>query len=106
MNLLENAVKHSKDNTAIEVNLKKIGKFALFEVIDDGKGISEEDFPHLFESYMPNEHKSSDSTRGMGIGLSICMSIIKAHNGKIEAENRKDGGAIFRFTLPLEGGKL
>ncbi|WP_331666936.1 ATP-binding protein [Metaclostridioides mangenotii] len=106
MNLLENAVIHSKDDKAIEVNLKKIGKFAMFEVIDNGKGISKEDFPHLFESYMPNEHNSSDSTRGMGIGLSICMSIIKAHNGKIEAENRKDGGAIFRFALPLEGGKL
>ncbi|WP_304340396.1 sensor histidine kinase [Metaclostridioides mangenotii] len=106
MNLLENAVIHSKDDKAIEVNLKKIGKFAMFEVIDNGKGISKEDFPHLFESYMPNEHNSSDSTRGMGIGLSICMSIIKAHNGKIEAENRKDGGAIFRFTLPIKGGKL
>lgn len=105
MNLLENAVKHSKDNTYITVNLKKRGKLALFEVIDNGKGISEEDFPHLFESYMPSENKSADSTRGMGIGLSICMSIIKAHNGKIEAKNRKEGGAVFSFTLPLEGSK-
>jgi two-component system sensor histidine kinase KdpD len=39
----------------------------------------------------------------MGIGLSICQSIIKAHGGKMEAENQPVGGAVFRFTLPLEG---
>lgn len=104
MNLLENAAKHS-DNNSILVNLKKVGNKALFEVVDSGKGISEEDFPYLFESFVPSGGKSSDSSRGMGIGLSICMSIIKAHNGKIEAKNRKEGGANFSFTLPLEGSK-
>ena len=56
----------------------------------------------MFESYIPNGKRSSDSSRGMGIGLSICMSIVKAHNGKMEAANKNGGGAIFRFTLPLE----
>jgi two-component system sensor histidine kinase KdpD len=44
-----------------------------------------------------------DSVRGAGLGLAICQSIIKAHGGRIWAENRPKGGAIFRFTLPLEG---
>ncbi|WP_313370964.1 ATP-binding protein, partial [Sedimentibacter sp.] len=102
INLLENAVKHSPGGSTIEVNVKKNGNYAVFEVIDSGEGISEQDFPYLFESYVPNSKRSLDSSRGMGIGLSICMSIVKAHHGKIEAANKKEGGAVFRFTLPLE----
>ncbi len=101
INLLENAIKHS-DGT-VEVYVEKTGSWAQFEVLDYGNGINEKDFPYLFTSYVPNGNKSSDSSRGMGIGLSICMTIVKAHNGKMEAENRKEGGAVFRFVLPLKG---
>lgn len=104
INLLENAVKHSGDDSLIDVKVKRDGKEAIFEVVDNGEGISEEDFPYLFDSYVPSRMRSADSSRGMGIGLSICMSIIKAHNGRIEAVNKKEGGAIFRFALPLEDG--
>lgn len=106
INFLENAVKHSPESTTIKVNVKKNGISAVFEVIDNGQGISQDDLPHIFEGYMPSEKKSVDSSRGMGIGLSICMTIVKAHNGKIEAENRTTGGAVFRFFLPLEGSEI
>ena len=102
INLLENAVKHSAVTSPVEIILKRTEDAAIFEVIDHGKGIVDEDFPYLFISYVPNGMKSSDSSRGMGIGLSICMTIIKAHNGTMEAANRKEGGAVFKFTLPLE----
>ncbi len=105
INLLENAVKHSPDTSSVEITLKKYGDSAVFEVSDHGKGIADEDFPYLFTSYVPNGTKSSDSSRGMGIGLSICMTIIKAHNGTMEAGNQKEGGAVFRFALPLEGSE-
>jgi two-component system sensor histidine kinase KdpD len=105
INLLENAVKHSPETSPVEVKLRKNGDSAVFEVSDHGKGIAEEDFPYLFTSYVPNGTKSPDSSRGMGIGLSICMTIIKAHNGTMEAANRKEGGAVFKFTLPLEGSE-
>lgn len=103
INLLENAIKHSPCDSPVELYLKKKGEWAVFEVTDHGKGISDEDFPYLFTSYVPNKSKSPDSSRGMGIGLSICMTIIKAHNGKMEAQNKKEGGAVFRFLLPLKG---
>lgn len=106
INLIENAIKHSGDDTMIDVVVKKMNNSAVFEVSDNGEGISDQDFPHLFESYIPNGKRTSDSSRGMGIGLSICMSIVKAHQGKMEAKNKKDRGAVFRFTLPLEGGKV
>ncbi|MDU7337825.1 MAG: sensor histidine kinase KdpD [Clostridium sp.] len=102
INLLENAIKYSTSDSPIEIRLEKNRDSAQFEVLDRGKGISEEDFPYLLTSYKPTLNKSPDSSRGMGIGLSICKTIVKAHNGKLEAENRKEGGAIFRFTLPLE----
>jgi len=103
INLLENAIKHSPEDTAIDVIVNKNGNYAVFEVIDYGEGIAEQDLPYLFEGYISNGRHSSDTARGMGVGLSICMSIIKAHNGKMEAVNKKSGGAIFRFMLPLEG---
>ncbi len=101
INLLENALKHSSNNSPIEVVLSRNFRFAVFEVIDSGEGISQQDFPYLFEGYSVNRSKSSDSSRGLGIGLSICMTIVKAHNGRIEAKNRKSGGAVFTFMLPL-----
>lgn len=105
INLMENAIKHSPEDAPVEVIVNKNGNYAVFEVIDYGEGIAEQDLPFLFEGYLSNEKRSSDTARGMGVGLSICMSIIKAHKGKMEAVNKKSGGAIFRFTLPLEGGE-
>jgi two-component system sensor histidine kinase KdpD len=100
INLIENAIKHSGE-TIINVSLTEENSMAVFEVSDNGEGIPEQDFPYLFESYVPDGKRTSDSSRGMGIGLSICMSIVNAHQGKIEAYNKEGGGAVFRFTLPL-----
>ncbi|MBU5334637.1 sensor histidine kinase KdpD [Anaerocolumna aminovalerica] len=105
INLIENGMKHSSENPTIDVVVKKDKDFAIFEVSDNGSGIKEENFSCLLESYVPNRKHSSDSSRGMGIGLSICMSIVKAHGGKMEFENKQGGGAVFRFTLPLDGEK-
>ena len=106
INLMENAIKHSGSDTRISITLKKEKHMAVFEVRDNGEGISKVDFPYLFDSFIPDGKRTSDSSRGMGIGLSICMSIIKAHQGKMEAYNHEEGGAVFSFTLPLiEGDK-
>ncbi|UWG95650.1 sensor histidine kinase KdpD [Dehalobacter sp. DCM] len=102
LNLLENAIRHTPDNSTVEILVSQDRNDAVFEVSDYGTGINGEDFPYLFESYIPNGKRSSDSARGMGIGLSICMSIIKAHNGMIDAYNKDHGGAVFWFTLPLK----
>ncbi|ROR29411.1 two-component system sensor histidine kinase KdpD [Mobilisporobacter senegalensis] len=104
INLLENAIKHSGVDIEINVDVKKEQDTAIFEISDNGEGITEQDLPYLLDNFNPKKEKASDSSRGMGIGLSICMSIIKAHHGKMEVENNISGGAIFRFALPLEGG--
>ena len=104
INLLENAIKHSSTVLPIELMVKRDENFAIFEISDHGEGIPTEDLPTLFEGYIGNKQSSPDSSRGMGIGLSICRSIMATHNGKIEAENRPEGGALFRFILPLNEG--
>jgi two-component system sensor histidine kinase KdpD len=104
INLIENAIKHSGSDTMIKVILKQEENMAVIEVRDNGEGIAKEDFPYLFDSYIPDGKRTSDSSRGMGIGLSICMSIIKAHQGRMEAYNHEEGGAVFRIKLPLQEG--
>jgi len=102
INLIDNAIKHSGVGTKIHVEVKKDRDMAIFEVSDNGDGIPKQDIPYIFDGISSQGRRSSDSARGTGIGLSICMSIIKAHNGTMEAENVEGGGALFRFTLPIE----
>lgn len=106
INLLENALKYSGANPVVELTVKKQGSTAIFEVLDNGMGIPADQLPGLFDGYATAGGHSVDGTRGMGIGLSICRSIVKAHGGRIEAQNRNGGGAVFRFALPLDGGNF
>ncbi len=102
INLMENALKHAHTESPIEVEVRREGNMAVFEVRDHGSGIAQEELSHLFTGDVPTGRRSADATRGMGIGLSICMTIVKAHRGVMEAYNLPAGGAAFRFTLPLE----
>lgn len=101
-NLLENVAFHAKGATYARVTLGKAGNAARFQVADDGAGISREKLKTLF-SPMPADSgtPTSDGVKNMGIGLSVCQAIIKAHGGEMTAENRRGGGALFTFTLPL-----
>jgi two-component system sensor histidine kinase KdpD len=105
MNLLENAVVHGEGLTCVELSLVVRGDKALFSVENDGKGIAPEIMEHILEdSYFVTVKKErSAGKRNMGIGLSLCTSIVKAHGGTVSVENGARGGACFRFSLPMEG---
>ncbi|MDF2587127.1 MAG: histidine kinase [Anaerocolumna sp.] len=105
INLIENAIKYSGQDSIISVVLRRDEDMAVFEVMDNGLGIPEHMLPNLFNHDILHGKSTIDATRGMGIGLSICKSIINAHQGKIEAENKQGEGALIRFALPLDGGK-
>ncbi len=103
INLLENAVIHADGATEIVAKVIEEDNFAIFEVSDNGKGIPNEILPKIFEgSQQVNSEQSVDSKKNMGIGLSVCYTIIRAHGGNMIAENIETGGAVFRFYLPME----
>ena len=103
MNLLENAVIHGRGMTELSLMVTVKGKRAIFCVRDDGCGIPKEREGKLFSGYGETGELSADSRRaGMGIGLSVCASIIKAHGGEIWGGNRRTGGAEMCFALEME----
>jgi signal transduction histidine kinase len=69
----------------------------VIKVKDSGPGITQKDLEHIFDPFFTRK-----KTMGMGVGLSICHGIIEDHKGYIIAENDKDGGAVFKITLPLK----
>ena len=102
-NLLENAALHAGGATKVRVRLRVEGAWAVFEVTDDGAGIPPSRLETLFD---PSAAQPSDSAAhsrtNMGIGLSVCRTIVMAHGGTLAADSPPGGGACFRFKLPLE----
>jgi two-component system sensor histidine kinase KdpD len=99
-NLLDNALKYSPTGTAIELSATVMNDELIIEVADHGPGIPPGDEKRIFDKFY---RAAPAGTRGVGLGLTICRGIVEAHGGRIWVENRPEGGAIFRFTLPLEG---
>ena len=106
VNLLENAIRHSGDTEHITLRLYRQEDWAVVEVRDRGRGLSAEVCQAVRTGQPMPRSLSGDSTRGMGIGLSVCQSIIKAHGGFFTAGNHPGGGAVFRFGLPAEPAGL
>jgi len=102
MNLLENAVFHARGMRNLWLRVELREEKAVFCVEDDGCGIPDDRMANLFTGFLDSEGKADTGRSNMGIGLSVCRTIIKAHGSDIYAENRPEGGAVFRFTLELE----
>ena len=104
INLLDNAIAHTKEDGEISIFVTCSQDQATFSVWNNGPGIPADVLERIFERYFVGNEERYDSRRGMGLGLSICQSIIRAHEGILTAENHPDGGAIFSFTIPINGG--
>ena len=99
-NLFDNAVMHGKTTSAISITITGDDQKISICVRDDGQGIQEQVFPHLFDGLASGYSTKSDDHRNMGIGLSVCQSILRAHGGSIHARNHEHGGACFEIHLP------
>jgi two-component system sensor histidine kinase KdpD len=106
INLVENSIKYSGTKDPVRVIAELSEDTICIRVTDNGIGLPPSNLNSIFDGYSPSENKSSDTKKGFGIGLSICKTIILAHNGTIYAENNEGGGAVFIFTLPLERNKV
>ena len=102
MNLLENAVFHAKGMQNLWLTVQISGSKAVFTICDDGCGIPAERTEHLFSGLLEREGSTDSGRSNMGIGLSVCSTIVKAHGGEITARNRSEGGAAFSFALEME----
>jgi two-component system sensor histidine kinase KdpD len=99
-NLLENAAKYTPSGTAITLSAEILEAEVVVSVEDAGPGLPEGDPEQLFAKFYRGSPESA--VGGAGLGLAICRAIVRLHGGRIWAERRPGGGAIFNFTLPRE----
>ena len=102
LNLLENAAIHAEGATEVDVTLERKGDVARITVEDNGVGIAHDKLNNLFDS-SAHQSQQGDRKRNMGIGLSVCKTVVQAHDGIIYGENvSHHGGARFVIELPME----
>jgi two-component system sensor histidine kinase KdpD len=99
VNIIDNALKYSPENSSIEIKARNIGDEVQIEIADRGFGIPPQDLLQIFDKFYRIDHPGS--VAGTGLGLSICKGIVEAHGGRIVAENREGGGTIIRLILPM-----
>jgi two-component system sensor histidine kinase KdpD len=97
INLLDNGVKYTPVRSGLDISASVSNGAVLVEVADRGPGFTPGEEERIFDKFYRGQ---SGDSRGVGLGLAICRAIVEAHGGKIWAENRPGGGAMFRFTLP------
>lgn len=100
INLVDNAIKYTPKGSNIMIKTQKDKDQAIVSVSDDGDGISDEMKPRVFDMFYSGSNKVADSRRSLGLGLSLCKSIITAHGGTITVSDNMPHGAVFTFTLP------
>jgi two-component system sensor histidine kinase KdpD len=99
INLLENALKYTPPRTPIEIAASVNNGEVRLEVADRGPGLPPGDEARVFDKFYRGGQTRGG--RGVGLGLTICRGIAEAHGGRISAENRPEGGVVFRVALPL-----
>jgi two-component system phosphate regulon sensor histidine kinase PhoR len=101
-NLLDNAVKYSREHGEIRLMTRQRDNEIVLSVSDNGIGISKEDLPRIFERfYRADKARSPESIRGTGLGLAIVKHIAQLHGGHVEAESEVEKGTTIRVVLPI-----
>ncbi|MBO7663843.1 MAG: hypothetical protein J6U01_10775 [Clostridia bacterium] len=100
INLLDNAVKYAPAGTGIVIGSREEGGNVMVSVADEGPGIPEDQKPHVFDLFWSGNNLSGDSRRGLGLGLALCQSIMKAHGGRISVRDNEPRGTVFELTFP------
>ncbi len=100
--LLDNAIKYSNGGSEVRINNRVRDKHALISVIDHGKGMSEQDIPHIFDRfYRADSSRTKGDIQGYGLGLAIAKKIVELHKGTIEVKSTLGKGSTFTVRLPL-----
>lgn len=104
INLVDNAIKYTPQGSCIEISSELDVKKsqAVISVKDNGPGIPDEQKPYIFDMFYSGADKAVDAHRSLGLGLSLCKSIVQAHQGTIRVKNYEPKGTVFTFTLPSQ----
>lgn len=102
INIVDNAIKYTPKGSNIQINTWKQGDNAVISISDDGSGISDEMKERVFDMFYSGANKIADSRRSLGLGLSLCRSIIHAHDGQITVSDNTPHGTVFTITLPAK----
>lgn len=99
INIVDNAIKYTPPGSRIALRAKRMGKMAMVEIADDGPGIADDAKGKLFDMFYTAGDRRADGRRGLGLGLSLCKSIVQSHGGEIGVRDNNPKGTIFYFTL-------
>lgn len=105
INLINNAIKFSKDRREITAQVMKRDNYAVISISDKGLGIKPENIKNIFEPFFREKTKEKNSVGGAGLGLSIVQHIMDAHNGKIDVITNSGEGTMFMLLFPVNGNE-
>ena len=99
INIVDNAIKYTPPGSHIQLSAKRVDRMVQVEIADDGPGISDESKERLFDMFYTAGNRGGDGRRGLGLGLSLCKSIIVSHGGEITVSDNQPHGTVFCFTF-------
>ena len=102
VNLLNNAIKYTPENSTIRIAARQEGNKVLVSVSDDGPGVPDSEKEKIFDMFYTGSNGISDGRRSLGFGLALCKTIVQAHGGTITLTDNQPHGSVFTFSLPAE----
>lgn len=102
INLLDNAAKYAPEGAVIRIDTVAQGENVIVRIADNGPGIPNDQKGVIFDLFYSSGNPTGDSRRGLGIGLALCQSVIRAHGGTISVSDNEPHGAVFTFSLPRD----
>jgi signal transduction histidine kinase len=105
LNLVNNAIKYSRDEKYLRLDVRRDGERVLLSVTDRGIGVAKGEQKKIFEKFYRAENSLVHETKGSGLGLALVQHIMQAHGGSVEIESAPGKGSTFTLVVPM-GSKL
>lgn len=101
INIVDNAIKYTQEGSDIYIKARKEGRYVIISVEDNGEGIPDDMKENVFDTFFTCNNEIADNRRSLGLGLSLCKTIINAHGSELELRDNTPHGCIFEFKLQL-----